>query len=303
MSMSAKPVPTYWSAMSFGARASIHSPIGSTISRSMNSGWSPSASCRNSLYTRIVSMCFVDCFLQGLAISHAIVLVTHNEVVPLWPESLEGVNAVAVDVGTEATAHATCSPRALLVDVGQCQPSVSDVCPHVFVSPYRQGQGARVLLAFCAKEVATALLDISERALITLMSQQSDVRVSSCLLAVVVGWQMLQPVAAAGTRLVGFIQQIHPSFGDTILVVASEKFAARLAIGVASDALYLVTHLLADKRESILGKDLLQCLARSHDVDVLSLGFQLPDESTDAWRLAAGHHEHALDSRDDHLDE
>ena len=206
-------------------------------------------------------------------------------------------------MSTEATTHATCSPRALLVDVGQLQPSVSDVCPHVIISPYRKGQGARVLLTFRTEEVATALLNVAECALITLMCQQSDVRVPACLLAVVVGWQMLQPVAAAGTHLVGFVEQVHPSFGDAILVVASEQFSARLAIWVASDTLYLVAHLLADKRESILGKDLLQCLAGPHDVDVLSIGFQLPDESADAWRLAARHHEHALDSRDDHLDE
>ena len=134
------------------------------------------------------------------------------------------------------------------------------------------------MLTIRTEEVATALLDISERALITLMCQQSDVRVPACLITVVVGWQMLQPVAAAGTHLVGFIQKIHPSFGDAILVVASEQFAARLAIGVSPDALYLVAHLLADERESILGKDLFQGLARSHDVDVLALGFQLPND-------------------------
>ena len=74
--------------------------------------------------------------LYCLAIGHAIVLVTHYEVVPFGPESLEGVDAVAVDVGTEAAAHAPRAPCAPLVDVRQLQSSISDVCPHVFVSPY-----------------------------------------------------------------------------------------------------------------------------------------------------------------------
>ena len=84
---------------------------------------------------------------ECLAIGHAVVLVTHNEVVPLWPESLEGVDAVAVDVGTEATAHATCSRGTLLVDVGQCEVSVSNVCPHVVISPDGQWHTSRMVLA------------------------------------------------------------------------------------------------------------------------------------------------------------
>ena len=90
---------------------------------------------------------FVDDFPQCLAISHAVVFVAHNEVVPLWPESLEGVDAVAVDVGTEATTHATCSPCTFLIDVGQRKLSISDVLPHVVIGPDGQWHTSWMVLA------------------------------------------------------------------------------------------------------------------------------------------------------------
>ena len=72
---------------------------------------------------------------ECITISDAIVLVVHHEVVPLGPQPPHGVDARRVEVGTEATAHATCSGGSMLVDVGQTEVSVSDVCPHVIIIP------------------------------------------------------------------------------------------------------------------------------------------------------------------------
>jgi hypothetical protein len=64
----------------------------------------------------------------------------------------------------------------------------------------------------------------------------------------------------------------------------------------------MVGYFLAYQWEAILSEHLLQGLHGSDYLDVVVL-LLLTDEAANAWRLAAGHHKHALHLRNDYLDE
>ena len=136
----------------------------------------------------------------------------------------------------------------------------------------------------------------------TLSSSQTYEGMKTGAFGVVVGWLFLQPIAAAVAHVVWLIDKVSPSVWYAVAVFAVEHVVGSIAIRIASYLLDVVCNLFAHQRESTFGKDLLQCLLRSDDVNVVVL-LLLTDESADAWRLAAGHYECTLDVWDDHLDE
>lgn len=160
----------------------------------------------------------VNHLCQRVAVAMAVVLVVHYQVVPLGPQPHESVERGGVVLSSEPATHTSCAGGSHLVDVGDVEPSVTDVLPHVSLSPYRQRPRCRVLLAVFTKGVATATLDVCRLPCVPLRGQQSEEWPSARALHVVVRWFLLQPEAAAVAHLIGFIQQIHPSLRDVVRV-------------------------------------------------------------------------------------